>query len=208
MAYSPATAVRRSGSGSSRAATAATKRSKPAGLLVIEPARRTVAEDVGMRDAARSDEEVARTAGHAAAGQVERDFPLDHVEALVLAVVDVQWWHVGGGHVNHVDEAEAALGLRSVNEDPGAAAETGRPVRPTPVGEVVLRHADALLDQASAIEHEIAALTSGESGIVRVGRFFSAWTTFMPDVVAEVSRSRPGVASSCSRSSPSRRCAR
>lgn len=71
---------------------------------------------------------------------------------------------------------------------------TGRPVRATPIGEVVLRHADALLDHASGIEHEIAALASGESGLVRVGGFFTAWATFMPDAVADLSRSRPNVA--------------
>jgi DNA-binding transcriptional LysR family regulator len=69
----------------------------------------------------------------------------------------------------------------------------GRPLTPTPVGQSLLRHAHALLDQAAAIEHEIAALARGETGLVRVGGFYTAWATFMPQAVAEISRSRPGV---------------
>jgi len=68
-----------------------------------------------------------------------------------------------------------------------------RPVTATALGEVVLRRADALLGQAAAVEEEIAALRRGEAGFLRVGGFHTAWATFMPTAVADVSRSRPGV---------------
>jgi DNA-binding transcriptional LysR family regulator len=68
-----------------------------------------------------------------------------------------------------------------------------RPVRPTPAGEVVLAHAEPLLAQALAVERELAALTRGETGAVRVGGFFTAWATFMPAAVAEFSAAHPGV---------------
>ncbi len=37
-----------------------------------------------------------------------------------------------------------------------------------------------MLDQALAVEHEITALTSGETGLVRVGGFFTAWRRSCP----------------------------
>src|SRR5436190_12078676 len=41
---------------------------------------------------------------------------------------------------------------------------SSRPVRLTPSGEIVLRHAEALLAQASAIETDLGALSSGDVG--------------------------------------------
>jgi DNA-binding transcriptional LysR family regulator len=70
---------------------------------------------------------------------------------------------------------------------------TARPVRPTPAGSVVLSHAEALLGQARAVEQELAALTSGESGTLRLGGFFTAWSTFLPHAVAAFARARPAV---------------
>jgi len=56
----------------------------------------------------------------------------------------------------------------------------------------VLAHADALLAQADAVERELAALTKGESGTLRMGGFFTAWATFLPTGVAAFSRAHPG----------------
>jgi DNA-binding transcriptional LysR family regulator len=70
---------------------------------------------------------------------------------------------------------------------------SARPVRPTPAGSVVLSHADVLLGQAGAVEEELAMLTRGESGTLRLGGFFTAWTTFLPQAVAAFARDRPGV---------------
>jgi DNA-binding transcriptional LysR family regulator len=71
---------------------------------------------------------------------------------------------------------------------------TSRPVKPTAAGAAVLAHADALLSQADAVERELAALTKGESGTLRLGGFFTAWATFLPGAVADFSRSHPAVA--------------
>lgn len=71
---------------------------------------------------------------------------------------------------------------------------TSRPVKPTAAGAAVLAHADGLLAQAEAVESELAALTKGESGTLRMGGFFTAWATFLPGAVADFSRSHPGVA--------------
>jgi DNA-binding transcriptional LysR family regulator len=71
---------------------------------------------------------------------------------------------------------------------------TSRPVKPTAAGAAVLAHADGLLAQADAVERELAALTKGESGTLRMGGFFTAWATFLPAAVAAFSRAHPGVA--------------
>jgi DNA-binding transcriptional LysR family regulator len=68
-----------------------------------------------------------------------------------------------------------------------------RPVTATAIGEAVMTHAEALLGQATSIERELGALSRGESGTLRVGGFFTAWTTFMPAAIADFSRSHPRV---------------
>jgi DNA-binding transcriptional LysR family regulator len=69
-----------------------------------------------------------------------------------------------------------------------------RPVRMTEAGEAVLRHAEELLGRATAVERELAGLTGGDVGVLRVAGFFTAWATFMPDAVADYSRAYPRVA--------------
>jgi DNA-binding transcriptional LysR family regulator len=66
-------------------------------------------------------------------------------------------------------------------------------VRLTPSGEVVLAHADALIAQAAAIETDLAALTSGDAGRLRLAGFYTAWSTFLPTAVADFTRAHPRV---------------
>jgi DNA-binding transcriptional LysR family regulator len=70
---------------------------------------------------------------------------------------------------------------------------SSRPVRVTAAGEIVLTHAESLLGQAAAIETELQALTSGDAGRLRLDGFSTAWSTFLPDAVAQFSRAHPGV---------------
>jgi DNA-binding transcriptional LysR family regulator len=70
---------------------------------------------------------------------------------------------------------------------------SSRPVRVTPSGEVVLGHADALLAQATAIETDLAALTRGDVGRLRLAGFYTAWSTFLPAAVADFAAAHPGV---------------
>ena len=70
---------------------------------------------------------------------------------------------------------------------------SSRPVGLTPAGEIVLAHAEALLGQADAVESDLVALTSGEAGRLRLAGFYTAWSTFLPDAIAEFTRSRPRV---------------
>src|SRR3954447_3768450 len=86
----------------------------------------------------------------------------------------------------HVTNLERELGTTLL--DRGA-----RPVRLTEAGETVLRHAEDLLSRAASIERDLAGLTGGESGMLRLAGFYTAWATFMPAAVAAYSRERPRV---------------
>jgi DNA-binding transcriptional LysR family regulator len=70
---------------------------------------------------------------------------------------------------------------------------SSRPVGLTPAGEVVLAHAEALLGQAEAVESDLVALTRGDAGQLRLAGFYTAWSTFLPDAIADFTRFRPGV---------------
>ncbi len=70
---------------------------------------------------------------------------------------------------------------------------SSRPVRVTPSGEVVLGHAQTLLAQTAAIETDLAALTSGDAGRLRLAGFYTAWSTFLPTAVADFAGTHPRV---------------
>jgi DNA-binding transcriptional LysR family regulator len=57
----------------------------------------------------------------------------------------------------------------------------------------VLGRADALLAQATAIETDLAALTRGDGGRLRLAGFYTAWSTFLPAAVADFAGAHPGV---------------
>jgi DNA-binding transcriptional LysR family regulator len=81
---------------------------------------------------------------------------------------------------------ERALGVTLLDR-------SSRPVRLTPSGEVVFAHAEELIAQATAIETDLAALTSGDVGRLRLAGFYTAWSTFLPTAIADFTRSRPRV---------------
>lgn len=68
---------------------------------------------------------------------------------------------------------------------------SSRPVRLTASGEVVLGHAETLLAQTAAIEIDLAALTRGDVGRLRLAGFYTAWSTFLPAAVAEFAAAHP-----------------
>ena len=70
---------------------------------------------------------------------------------------------------------------------------SSRPVRLTPSGEVVLAHTETLLAQAGAIETDLAALTRGDIGRLRLAGFYTAWSTFLPTAVADFAGAHPQV---------------
>jgi DNA-binding transcriptional LysR family regulator len=68
-----------------------------------------------------------------------------------------------------------------------------RPVRLTPAGEALVRHARAVVEQLAAAEAELAAIAALETGRLRVGTYSSAGATLVVQAVAAFRQRHPGV---------------
>lgn len=69
----------------------------------------------------------------------------------------------------------------------------GRGVAPTPAGQVLLRHAENLLDLAGRAAHEMADFAEGSRGHVRLAANPSAVHQFLPDVLARFRADNPNI---------------
>jgi DNA-binding transcriptional LysR family regulator len=85
-----------------------------------------------------------------------------------------------------ISTLEAQLGVTLIDRG-------SRPITATALGEIALARATELLDQATSVERELADLSRGESGTVRLAGFFTAWATFLPKAVAAFSRAHRSV---------------
>jgi DNA-binding transcriptional LysR family regulator len=85
--------------------------------------------------------------------------------------------------------------IRRIEDEAGARLfeRTARGVRPTAVGEAMLRHARNLRVSMRASAAEIAALKSGAAGLVRVGAGPSWERRVLPEALAAYRARRPGV---------------
>lgn len=66
-----------------------------------------------------------------------------------------------------------------------------RPASLTPVGEIVLRHADALMARVRAAASDIAAQAGGVSGELRIGAYQRVSSRIVPQVLRTFSRDWP-----------------
>jgi DNA-binding transcriptional LysR family regulator len=73
-------------------------------------------------------------------------------------------------------------------------ARNARGVTLTPAGEVLLRHAEAMLAQLREAEAEVQAVAGVERPRLRVGAFASAAASIMPPALAELRSAHPGAA--------------
>jgi DNA-binding transcriptional LysR family regulator len=83
---------------------------------------------------------------------------------------------------------ERIVGQRLVDRGTGP-----RPVTLTEPGRVLLSHARAVLERLDSARAELAQLSAGESGTVRLGVFQSAGARLLPRVLAEFRRRWPGI---------------
>lgn len=83
---------------------------------------------------------------------------------------------------------ERALGA-PVFDRPGGP----RPVELTPLGTLLLRHADVLLDQADTAAHDVDRFLAGTLGRIDVGCFQSVLTAVVPSVLERLRGERPDV---------------
>ncbi|MGH9274126.1 MAG: LysR family transcriptional regulator [Acidimicrobiales bacterium] len=68
-----------------------------------------------------------------------------------------------------------------------------RPVRLTPVGEVLLEHAQGVLAALRGAVADVEAITSGDRGRLRVGTIQSVGTRVLPGLLTRFAVERPGV---------------
>jgi DNA-binding transcriptional LysR family regulator len=66
-----------------------------------------------------------------------------------------------------------------------------RPVTLTPAGRLMLEYADAIAAQLREAEHDLADLSSGTAGRLRIGTYQSVSVQLLPDVVSELRQSAP-----------------
>ena len=83
---------------------------------------------------------------------------------------------------------ERAVGVRLV-ERPGGP----RPVSLTEAGRVLNRHAERVLTRLVVARGDLAALTAGEAGTLRVGTFQSVGARILPETVRRFRNEWPGV---------------
>jgi DNA-binding transcriptional LysR family regulator len=70
----------------------------------------------------------------------------------------------------------------------------GRNVRLTPAGDVLVTHADSLLNGVEAAEADLAAVATGSlSGVVRVAAFQSAFLRIVAPAIRSLARSHPDI---------------
>lgn len=68
-----------------------------------------------------------------------------------------------------------------------------RPVELTPVGQVLVRHADTILRQVDAAADELAAVLAGRSGRLVIGSYQSVSVRILPAVLGRLRAELPGV---------------
>ena len=66
-----------------------------------------------------------------------------------------------------------------------------RPTTLTPIGEIVLRHADAIISRVAAAASDIDALEHGVNGRLKVGAYQSVGTRILPELLQTMAVERP-----------------
>jgi DNA-binding transcriptional LysR family regulator len=95
----------------------------------------------------------------------------------------------------HVAQSALSHQIADLERDLGTALliRDRRGVTPTAAGEVLLRHARMLLDQADVARAEIAQLTGVVTGILHVGTGSPSGPVALPAALAELQRRHPQV---------------
>src|ERR687885_371697 len=89
-----------------------------------------------------------------------------------------------------VSQQIAAL-ERMVGERLVERAGGPRPVSLTEAGELLLRHADAIVARLAAAKADLQALSGGEAGTLRIGIYQSVGERILPDVMRRVAADSP-----------------
>jgi DNA-binding transcriptional LysR family regulator len=87
---------------------------------------------------------------------------------------------------HHVGALEREFGVTLVDR-------SSRPVALTDAGERLLAHAVEVLGHVAAAEEELRAIAGVQTGLLRVGAFSSACTSFVPAALGRFEAQHPGV---------------
>ncbi len=68
-----------------------------------------------------------------------------------------------------------------------------RPVDPTPLGRILLAHAEAVLDRISAAGDDVEAFLAGQAGVLAIGSFESVSVRVLPQVLSRFRALSPHV---------------
>lgn len=100
-----------------------------------------------------------------------------------------------GAAAVHLAVASASERLKVLEASVGAPLfkRVARGVTLTPAGDVMLRHAQAVLELSQGMEQEIAKLTRGLQGEVRVATNSVAMTRFLREPLITFLRANPGI---------------
>src|SRR5438270_10065086 len=83
---------------------------------------------------------------------------------------------------------ERIVGARLVDRPGGP-----RPVSLTEAGELLLRHAEAIVARLAAAQADLAALAEGEGGVLRVGIYQSVGQRILPELMRRYATAWPRV---------------
>ena len=88
----------------------------------------------------------------------------------------------------HVAALESIVGMRLVERARGR-----RSVELTEAGQLLLRHADAIVARLSAAQADLRSYAEGASGVLRVGTYQSVGERILPAVMGRFAAAWPGV---------------
>ncbi|HEY7692668.1 MAG TPA: LysR family transcriptional regulator [Gaiellaceae bacterium] len=92
------------------------------------------------------------------------------------------------GISQQVAALERIVGERLI-ERPGGS----RPVGLTAAGEIVLRHAESIFHEITAAQADVAVLTGGTAGVLRVGAFQSVSAALVPELIRRLPDEHPNL---------------
>lgn len=123
------------------------------------------------------------------------DLELRHLEALRAVAAEGTFGRAAAtlGYTQSAVSQQVAALERIVNEKVFDRPGGPRPVQLTPVGRMLLSHADEVLGRVSSLERELAEFKAGITGRIDVGVFQSVAVKVVPMVVGRLRQEAPRV---------------
>ena len=123
----------------------------------------------------------------------ERELELKHLVALQAVAAERSFGRAAErlGYTQSAISQQIAGLERVVGEPVFDRPGEPRPVELTPVGQVVLDHAEQVFRRLAQAEEEVARLKAGDGGRLVIGTFQSVSVKVLPDVIRVLKAERP-----------------